>query len=117
MMKQIAKKPLNVPRIMCLLRSWLASIRTSDSKCFPLLLLFFLSALAGAAAADALESGFAHPPDSTKPWCYWYWISDNISREGITRDLEAMQRVGIGEAFIGNIYLNDVKTGDVKALS
>ena len=29
-------------------------------------------------AADALERGFAQPPASTKPWVYWYWISDNI---------------------------------------
>jgi len=72
---------------------------------------------AAGAAGDALEQGFANPPASTKPWCYWYWISDNISREGITRDLEAMKRVGIGEALIGNIYLDDVQIGNVKALS
>jgi hypothetical protein len=69
------------------------------------------------AAADALEQDFAQPPESTKPWVYWYWISDNLSKEGITRDLEAMKRVGIGEAFIGNIYLEDVRAGNVKALT
>lgn len=66
---------------------------------------------------DALETGFQTPPDSTKPWCYWYWISDNISKEGITRDLEAMMRAGIGEALIGNIFLDNTKIGGVKALS
>jgi hypothetical protein len=66
---------------------------------------------------DALETGFQTPPDSTKPWCYWYWISDNISKEGITRDLEAMRRAGIGEALIGNIFLDNTKIGGVKALS
>ena len=65
----------------------------------------------------ALELGFANPPEETKPWCYWYWISDNVSKEGITRDLEAMARVGIGEAFIGNIFLDDTKPGPVKVLS
>ncbi len=60
---------------------------------------------------------FRNPPDTTKPWVYWYWISDNISKEGITRDLESMQRIGIGEALIGNIYLDDVEIGDVKALT
>ncbi len=64
-----------------------------------------------------LEDGFETPPDSTKPSCYWYWISDHISKEGITADLEAMRRVGIGEAFIGNIYLEDTKIGSVKALT
>ncbi|MBE0539857.1 MAG: glycoside hydrolase family 2 [Verrucomicrobia bacterium] len=70
-----------------------------------------------AIAADPLAAGFANPPEQTKPWCYWYWISDNISREGITRDLEAMARVGIGEAFIGNIFLDDVPAGKIKVLT
>ncbi|MBK7257973.1 MAG: glycoside hydrolase family 2 [Ignavibacteriae bacterium] len=68
-------------------------------------------------AARDLAQGFVHPPDATKPWVYWYWISDNISREGITRDLEAMARVGIGEAFIGNIGLDDIPYGKVPVLS
>ena len=68
-------------------------------------------------AADALADGFSQPPAQTKPWCYWYWISDNISREGLTRDLEAMARVGIGEALIGNIFLDNQPAGKVKVLS
>jgi hypothetical protein len=83
-----------------------------------LIALAILAILAHTApAADSLERGFVQPPDSTKPWCYWYWITDNISREGITKDLEAMKRVGISQAFIGNIYLDDVKHGTVKALT
>jgi len=68
-------------------------------------------------AADPLAIGFANPPQETKPWCYWYWISDNISKEGISRDLESMARVGIGEAFIGNIFLDDVPAGKTKVLT
>lgn len=64
-----------------------------------------------------LVTGFITPPDSIKPYVYWYWISDNISKEGITKDLEAMARVGIGEAFIGNIGLETVPYGNVKVLS
>lgn len=86
-----------------------------------LLTLTLAAAPAATVAPDAtpapLEAGFHHPPPETKPWCYWYWISDHISREGITRDLEAMARVGIGEAFIGNIFLEDVPAGPVKVLS
>jgi len=66
---------------------------------------------------DALESGFSNPPAQTRPWCYWYWISDNISKEGITQDLEAMKRVGIGEALIGNIFLDNQPAGRIKVLS
>ena len=74
-----------------------------------------LSSLAG----DLLESGFANPPAETKPWCYWYWTSDNISSNGITHDLEAMARAGIGEAFIGNVDVNPEPEarGKVKVLS
>src|SRR5450759_2030119 len=66
---------------------------------------------------EQLSKDFVHPPDSVKPWCYWYWISDNISREGITKDIEAMARVGIGEALIGNIGLPEMTYGKVKVLS
>ncbi len=43
-----------------------------------------------------LEHSFQNPPDSVKPWVFWFWINGNISKEGITKDLEAMKRVGIG---------------------
>ena len=67
--------------------------------------------------ADDLEGNFRNPPDSTRPWCYWYWMSGNISKEGITRDLEAMSKVGIGSALIGNIGLTEPLKGSVKVLS
>jgi hypothetical protein len=51
-----------------------------------------------------LRPAFTHPPPDTRPGCYWYWINDNVSKEGITRDLEAMARVGIGRAYIGHIF-------------
>lgn len=76
-----------------------------------------VSRAADAHSSAALEQGFQAPPAATKPWCYWYWISDNISREGLTRDLEAMARVGIGEALVGNIFLDDIPAGKVKVLS
>ena len=43
---------------------------------------------------------FAAPPDSARPWVYWFWLNGNITQEGITADLEAMQRVGIGGVLI-----------------
>jgi alpha-L-rhamnosidase len=44
----------------------------------------------------ALEESFKTPPDAVKPWVFWFWINGNISRDGITKDLESMKRVGIG---------------------
>jgi hypothetical protein len=46
--------------------------------------------------ASDLENGFRNPPDAVKPWVFWFWTNGNISREGITQDLESMKRVGIG---------------------
>ena len=64
-----------------------------------------------------LEDSFNNPPESTKPWVYWYWISSHITREGITKDLEAMHEAGIGEAFIANVNDPAVKPGDIPVLS
>jgi hypothetical protein len=65
-----------------------------------------------------LKSAFLNPAPDTRPGCYWYWINDNISKEGITKDLEAMARVGIGRAYIGHIFNHsaphDTPVGDVK---
>lgn len=63
------------------------------------LLLLAGTGIATARAADALaelEAGFRQPPAAARPWVYWFWMDGNISREGITADLEAMQRVGVG---------------------
>lgn len=51
----------------------------------------------------SLQSGFQDPPSSAKARTWWHWINGNVSREGITADLEAMKRVGIQEAQIFNV--------------
>jgi hypothetical protein len=55
--------------------------------------------------AQVLESGFVNPPDSIQTSIYWYWISDQISEEGVIKDLQSMKAAGINRAFIGNIGL------------
>jgi hypothetical protein len=65
----------------------------------------------------AVETGFLTIPDSVQTSVYWYWISGNISKEGVVKDLEAMKKVGINRAFIGDIGLEDVPYGKVKLLS
>ena len=49
---------------------------------------------------DPLATQFASPPDSARPWVYWFWLNGNITSNGITADLEAMKRVGIGGVLI-----------------
>jgi Zn-dependent oligopeptidase len=61
---------------------------------------------AGSSRFNSIETGFLNP-DSMQLGVYWYWISDNISKEGVVKDLEAMKRVGINRAFIGNIGLDE----------
>ena len=51
---------------------------------------------------DLMEKNFLHPPDSTRPWVFWMWMNGNITKEGITLDLEAMKRMGIGGAICFN---------------
>lgn len=53
--------------------------------------------------ADDLDASFRNPPETTRPYCYWYWLNGDITKEGITKDLEAMARAGIQQAMIGNI--------------
>jgi hypothetical protein len=67
-------------------------------------------------AQDKLAQGFVQVPDSIQTSVYWYWISDNISSEGVIKDLEAMKRAGINRAFIANIGM-DVPYGKVKLFS
>lgn len=75
------------------------------------------SSLNNSATFKAVETGFINIPDSVQTSVYWYWISDNISKEGVVKDLEAMKKVGINRAFIGNIGLDDVPYGKVKMFS
>jgi len=46
--------------------------------------------------ADALPDGFRNPPASAKPHTWWHWMNGNVSKEGITADLEAIAEAGLG---------------------
>lgn len=70
--------------------------RTSMISLSILLLAFFSPAGIAAGPTETLTEGFASPPPSARPWVYWFWINGNISREGITADLESLQRAGVG---------------------
>jgi hypothetical protein len=60
-------------------------------------------ALNGQGTTPSLRQTFANPPDSARPWVYWFWLNSNVSKEGITADLEAMKRVGIGGVLIMDV--------------
>ena len=54
--------------------------------------------LAPAAPVTALETSFITPPAAARPWVYWMGVNGNLTKSGITADLEAMARVGLGGA-------------------
>jgi len=64
-----------------------------------------------------LEKIFHNPGDAVQTSVYWYWISGNISKEGVVKDLESMKKAGINRAFIGNIELAETAPGKVQFLS
>lgn len=63
-----------------------------------ILLVFLCNQLI--AQKPTIESVFNNPPQSAKPWVFWYWMHGAVSKEGITADLEAMKQVGIGGAYL-----------------
>ena len=65
-------------------------------------LLFCLVAAEGT-VADDLAAGFANPPREARPHTWWHWMNGNISKEGITADLEAMKEIGLGGAQLFDI--------------
>jgi hypothetical protein len=57
-------------------------------------------------STDPLVTGFKNPPDSARPRTWWHWTQGNVTKEGITKDLEWMKRSGIA-----GFQLADVASG------
>ncbi|MCO6026602.1 glycoside hydrolase family 2 [Prevotella cerevisiae] len=65
-----------------------------------------------------LDAGYFRNIPATQPLAvYWYWMSDNISKDGVVKDLYAMKRAGITRAYIGNIGGQGVPYGKVGFMS
>jgi hypothetical protein len=65
---------------------------------------------------DALARGFQSPPIAAKPHTWWHWMDGNVARKGITADLEAMKRMGLGGVHIFNVAYQ-IPAGPVKYMS
>lgn len=50
--------------------------------------------------AGVLESDFQNPPREAGVRCWWWWLNSNVTKEAITRDLEAMNDKGFSGAMI-----------------
>ncbi|NEW81997.1 MAG: glycosyl hydrolase [Mariniphaga sp.] len=55
---------------------------------------------------DLTKKDFLSPPDSARPGVYWYFMDGNLSKEAMTKDLESMKAVGIG-----NLIFLEVNVG------
>jgi len=88
----------------------LTSIETKLTSIL-LLLLFFFSIICN--GQDSLhEVDFKTPPASVKVNTWWHWLSSEITKEGITKDLESMKQQGIVQATILNVGgLNSKRAG------
>lgn len=58
---------------------------------------------AGIPAAEKTAKEFDSPPFECGPWVYWFWLNVNVTREGITADLEAMKAAGIAGVMIMDV--------------
>ncbi len=53
-----------------------------------------------------IKKGFLNPPPSALPGVYWYFMDGNLSKQGMTEDLESMKKAGIG-----NVVFLEVNVG------
>jgi hypothetical protein len=78
-------------------------------KLIPVLFAFCFIGITGFISSDGgddIKSGFLNPPDSARPGVYWYFMDGNLSKEAMTKDLESMKKVGIG-----NLIFLEVNVG------
>ena len=68
------------------------------SVSFIISILLFLTGVVS--ASSDLEQHFVKPPADCRPHVLWQWLGGMVSREGITKDLEAMAAQGIGGTMI-----------------
>ncbi len=60
------------------------------------------------ARGDDMDAAFTHPPATARPLVYWFWMGRNVTREGITGDLEVLKDAGFGGMTM--CHLSDVNT-------
>ena len=70
-------------------------------------------AIAPIHAGESLDALFANPPAGAHPHTWWHWCNGNVNKEGITLDLEAIQRIGVTGVQIFNVETFSVPAGPV----
>jgi hypothetical protein len=83
----------------------LQHFRRADYQSLRCLIVLLMALWSGPLLAGDLAEQFVTPPASAKPWVYWYFMDGNLDRTGMTADLEAMKRAGIGGAIFLEVNL------------
>lgn len=78
------------------------------------LFFIFLYISQSLAQKNSVISDFKNPPKESQLHIWWHWMQGNITKEGITKDLEAMKANGISQATILNVGLIKNKDYGVK---
>ena len=74
-----------------------------NRKLFYALLLSICINLIARGQAPLSSASFQAPPNANKINTWWHWMDGDITKAGITKDLEAMHAEGIHSATILNI--------------
>src|SRR5206468_11770941 len=81
---RLKEPPLPCPLLHLPPRCFGAARRGRGFLRHALLLVWFAIGLNSAgpthAASSSLEKGFLHPPDSARPWVFWFWLNGKIGR-------------------------------------
>lgn len=78
---------------------------------YPIGLLIFLGCNSKG-IDQSLEANFKNPPASCKPLTWMHAVSGNMTKAGLTKDLEAIAEVGLGGVLLFNVS-HHVPAGDI----
>ncbi len=81
-----------------------------------LAVMFSVSLCEAQISPTELQRFFRQPPSSARPHTWWHWVNGNVTKEGISADLEALAKAGIGGVQLFNVDVG-VPNGPVKFFS
>ena len=103
-------KPAKTESIVIKISKGFLVIRNSyRGAILSLLLTFFTMAvfaqdkLAATTHTSDPEELFHYPPESAKPGVLWMWMGSNVTKAGITKDLEALKQEGFNLAVMSTL--------------
>jgi len=76
-------------------------------------LLLSISGFAQETKVKTLEHEFINPPNSARPQTWMHALDGNMSKAGLTKDLESLAEVGVGGVLLFNISYR-IPSGDIK---